>query len=184
MDDNIFGSEASIRRKTLNLLHLFKKHTVPRTYSQMYIHHVSAVKYRNALILPEFENELHSYIIGIIKNLGQTPIRVNGMWDHIHIAARLRPAIAPSVFVQKVKANSSRWINDNEFLPVEFNWQEGGSSFSVSETHVKSLGEYIANQKVHHQKVSFKYEFLELLRKNNVPPDGDHLPEFFDGLYP
>jgi REP element-mobilizing transposase RayT len=149
----------------------------------MYIHHVSAVKYRNALILPEFEKELHAYIIGIIKHLGQTPIQVNGMCDHIHIAARLRPAMAPAVFVQKVKANSSRWINDNEFLDVEFNWQEGGGSFSVSETHVEALRHYVKNQKEHHKKASFKYEFLDLLHQNNVKPENDYLPDFFDGLY-
>lgn len=156
---------------------------MPRTYSQLYIHHVSAVKYRNGIILPEFESQLHAYIVGIIQNLGQTPIQVNGMCDHVHIAARLRPAMAPAVFVQKVKANSSRWVNDNEFLSVEFNWQEGGGSFSVSETHVPALSRYIANQKKHHGQVPFKTEFLNLLRKNKVEPDPDHLPEFFDGLY-
>ena len=156
---------------------------MPRTYSKLYIHHVSAVKHRNALILPHFEKALHAYIVSIINNLGQTPIRVNGMCDHIHIAARLRPAMSPAVFVQKVKANSSKWMNEMEFLPVKFNWQEGGASFSVSESHVKSLQRYIVNQKAHHQNTSFKYEFLDLLRKNKTPPDKDHLPEFFEGLY-
>ncbi len=89
---------------------------MPNSFSKLYIHHISAVKYRNALILPEFEDRLYRYIIGIIKELKQTPIQVNGMSDHIHIAARLRPAMAPSVFVQKVKANSSKWINTNKFL--------------------------------------------------------------------
>ncbi|HFA47762.1 MAG TPA: IS200/IS605 family transposase [Bacteroidetes bacterium] len=157
---------------------------MPRTFSKLYIHHVSAVKYRNALILPEFEKELYQYIIGIIKNLGQTPIRVNGMPDHIHIAARLRPSIAPAVFVQKVKANSSKWINANGFLPEYFNWQEGGGSFSVSETHVERLRKYIINQKEHHKKVSFKNELLELLKRNDITPGNDSLPEFFEGLYP
>ena len=157
---------------------------MPRTFSKMYIHHISAVKYRNALILPSFENELHQYIIGIIQNLGQTPVRVNGMCDHIHIAARLRPAMSPAVFVQKVKNNSSKWINEMGFLDRKFNWQEGGGSFSVSESHVEALTKYIARQKEHHKKVSFKYEYLELLRKNGINPDDDeHLPEFFDGLY-
>lgn len=156
---------------------------MPRTFSKLYIHHVSAVKYRNALILPEFEKRLHDYIVGLIRELGQTPIQVNGMPDHIHIAARLRPSMAPAVFVQKVKANSSKWVNEMEFLPAYFNWQEGGGSFSVSETHVESLRRYIINQKAHHRKNSFKYEYLEMLRKNGVDPESDFLPEFFEGLY-
>ena len=157
---------------------------MPKTLSKMYIHHVSAVKYRNALILPSFEKELHQYIIGIIRNLDQIPIQVNGMCDHIHIAARLRHAMCPAEFVQKVKSNSSRWINENDFLKDEFKWQVGGASFSVSETHVKALRKYIINQKAHHKKVSFKYEFLDLLHKNDIEAEDDDLPEFFEELFP
>jgi REP element-mobilizing transposase RayT len=124
---------------------------MPNTFSKLYVHHVSAVKYRRGLILPEFENRLYRYIIGIIKKLNQIPIQVNGMCDHIQIAARLRPAMAPAVFVQKVKASSSKWINENGFLPMKFAWQVGGGTFSISETHVAALTNYVKNQKQHHK---------------------------------
>ena len=153
---------------------------MPNTFSKLYIHHVSAVKYRQALILPSFEEELYQYIVGIIKNLGQTPLQVNGMPDHIHIAARLRPAMAPATFVQKVKANSSKWINDQGFLPQQFNWQNGGGTFSVSRTHVDALRLYIKNQKAHHAKKSFRQEYLDILKRNEVEPDPEYLPDFFE----
>ncbi|MCB9039373.1 MAG: IS200/IS605 family transposase [Lewinellaceae bacterium] len=156
---------------------------MPNSFSKLYIHHVSAVKYRHALILPAFEARLHQYIVGIIKELNQTPIQVNGMADHIHIAARLRPAMAPAVFVQKVKTNSSKWINAGGFLSQEFAWQVGGGTFSISETHVGALKNYIKNQKEHHKKVSFRSEYLKLLANNGIDPDNDYLPEFFEGLY-
>ena len=153
---------------------------MPNTFSKIYIHHVSAVKYRQALILPSFEKELYKYIVGIIKNLGQTPLQVNGMPDHIHIAARLRPAMAPATFVQKVKANSSKWINEQGFLPQEFSWQTGGGTFSVSRTHVDALRRYIKNQKAHHAKKSFRKEYIDILRRNDIEPDPEHLPDFFE----
>ena len=153
---------------------------MPNTFSKIYIHHISAVNYRKALILPSFEEKLYRYIVGIIKELNQIPLQVNGMEDHIHIAARLRPAMAPSKFVQKIKTNSSRWINENGFLPHDFAWQVGGGTFSVSETHVSPLVEYVKNQKQHHQKKSFREEYLELLEKNGIEPDPKFLPEFFD----
>ena len=156
---------------------------MPNTFSKLYVHHVSAVKYRQALIHPEFEDRLHQYIIGIIKALNQTPIQVNGMADHIHIAALLRPAMSPAVFVQKVKANSSKWINDNGFLPQKFAWQAGGGIFSISETHIGAVRHYIKNQKEHHRQVAFKTEYVKLLRSNGIDPDTEFLPEFFDGLY-
>ncbi|MFT5764058.1 MAG: putative transposase, partial [Saprospiraceae bacterium] len=86
------------------------------------------------------------------------------MPDHIHIAARLRSDIAPSVFVQKVKANSSKWINASGFSSQEFAWQTGGATFSISETHVEALQKYIISQKEHHKQVSFRSEYLKLLK--------------------
>ncbi|TXB68354.1 IS200/IS605 family transposase [Phaeodactylibacter luteus] len=153
---------------------------MPNSFSKLYIHHVSAVKYRQALILPSFEEELYKYIVGIIKNLGQTPLQVNGMPDHIHIAARLRPDMAPATFVQKVKANSSKWINDQGFLPQKFSWQTGGGTFSVSRTHVDAVRYYIKNQKAHHAKKSFRKEYLDILKKHEIEPDAKYLPDFFE----
>ena len=156
---------------------------MPNSYSKLYIHHVSAVKYRQALILPEFEDRLYQYITGIIKALNQTPIRVNGMADHIHIAARLRPAMAPAVFVQKVKTNSSKWINASGFLSTRFAWQTGGATFSISETHVDALRYYIGNQKERHKKTSFRAEYVKLLKDNRIERNDDYLPDFLEGLY-
>ncbi len=81
---------------------------MPKTYSQIYFHYVFTPKYRNALIKPHFEERLHKYISGIIDNLGQTLIQINGMPDHIHILVRLKPNMSSSTFIQKVKANSSK----------------------------------------------------------------------------
>jgi REP element-mobilizing transposase RayT len=156
---------------------------MPNSFSKLYIHHVSAVKYRQVLILPEFETRLYQYIIGIIQELDQTAIQVNGMADHLHIAARLKSTMAPATFIQKIKGNSSKWINDNRFLPKEFAWQTGGATFSVSESHLEAVRNYIANQKEHHRKVSFREEYVRLLRRNGIDPEQDYLPEFFDELY-
>lgn len=156
---------------------------MPNSFSKLYVHHVSAVKYRQSIIRPEIQSRIYSYIIGIIKELNQTPIQVNGMADHIHIAARLRPNMAPSEFVQKVKANSSKLINKGGLLTEKFAWQTGGATFSISETHVDALVNYIKNQKEHHKMISFKEEFVILLNSNGINPNSDYMPEFFDGLY-
>lgn len=74
---------------------------MPNTFSQLYIHHVSTVKHRDTLITNNFEVRLYQYIAKITQELTQTLIQINGMPDHIHIAARLRPAMAPSPYVQK-----------------------------------------------------------------------------------
>jgi REP element-mobilizing transposase RayT len=69
--------------------------------------------------MAEFEEELYKYITGIIKNLDQQLIRINGMPDHCHLLVRLRPSLAPSKFIQVVKTNSSRWINEKNFPIID-----------------------------------------------------------------
>ena len=54
------------------------------TFSQIYIQIVFAVKNRDSLILSSWEEELHKYISGIVKNKEQKLLAINGMPDHIH----------------------------------------------------------------------------------------------------
>jgi putative transposase len=58
---------------------------MPGTFSQIYIQYVFAVRGRQNLIHPEFEEELYKYIAGIIKGKEQKTLAVNGMPDHLHI---------------------------------------------------------------------------------------------------
>jgi len=152
---------------------------MPNTYSQIYLHYVFSPKYRQALIKAEFEEELYKYITGITKNLDQQLIRINGMPDHCHLLVRLRPSLAPSKFIQAVKTNSSRWINEKKFLNHRFNWQTGGGIFSVSHRNVPELISYIENQKEHHKKSSFREEYLELLNHYGITFEKEYLLEFF-----
>ncbi len=62
------------------------------TFSQIYIQIVFAVKGRQNLILPSWEDELYKYITGIVQNKGQKLIAINGMPDHVHILIGMKPA--------------------------------------------------------------------------------------------
>jgi REP element-mobilizing transposase RayT len=150
------------------------------SFSRIYIHFIITVKHRKALIPEPFETELYHFICGIANNLNQNIVQINGMPDHIHILARLRPTIAPSVFMQKIKANSSRWINESKFLSQQFQWQRGSGMFSVDEKRVDVIINYIKNQKTHHLSKSHKAEYLELLEAYNIEFDPQYLPTFFD----
>jgi len=152
---------------------------MPNTYSQIYLHYVFSPKYRESLIKTEFEEELYKYIAGITNNLDQQLIRINGMEDHCHLLVRLRPYLAPSKFIQVVKTNSSKWINEKKFLKHKFNWQTGGGIFSVSYKDVPMLINYIENQKEHHRKTNFKLEYLDLLDQYSIEFKNEYLLDFF-----
>ena len=90
------------------------------TYSQIYLQFVFAVKGREYLILPSFEEKLHKYISGIVTKLGHKLIAINGMPDHIHIFVGMKPNISPSDLVNKIKSNSSKFVNEENFLRGHF----------------------------------------------------------------
>jgi len=58
---------------------------MPGTFSQIYIQVVFAVKERQNLIRPSFEEEIYKYIAGIVTAKEQKSLAVNGMPDHIHV---------------------------------------------------------------------------------------------------
>jgi putative transposase len=150
------------------------------TFSQLYIQYVFAVKGRQNFIHKNFEEEVYKYISGIIKGKEQKPLAVNGMADHIHILVGLRPAMRISDLIRDIKNNSSNFINEKGWLKQKFSWQEGYGVFSYSESNFGKVIDYIRNQKQHHEKRTFRQEYLLLLKKFNIPFEEKYLFEFYD----
>ena len=96
-----------------------------KTYSQIYIQYVFAVKYRQNLLHKSWREELFKYMAGIIREKGQKPIIVNGVEDHVHIFVGLKPAMSISSLIRDVKNNSTNFINDRGLVKGKFSWQEG-----------------------------------------------------------
>ena len=84
-----------------------------RTFSQIYIHVVFAVKGRQNLIGKSWKDELNRYISGIITSKKQKSIIVNGMPDHIYAFIGLKPSMAISDLVRDIKNNFTNFINPN-----------------------------------------------------------------------
>jgi hypothetical protein len=74
--------------------------------------------------------------------------------------------------MQKLKANSSRWLGENG---VQFEWQKGYGAFSVSPSLLKTVQEYIRNQAEHHRTRSFEEEFRALLERSGIAYDAGQL---------
>ena len=151
-----------------------------RTFSQIYIHVVFAVKGRQNLIGKSWKDELNRYISGIITSKKQKTIIVNGMPDHIHAFIGLKPSMAISDLVRDIKNNSSNFINKNRFVMGKFKWQEGYGSFSYSHSQIEQVYNYILNQEQHHHKKTFKEEYIDFLNKFQVEFDEKYLFEWIE----
>lgn len=152
---------------------------MPGTFSQIYIQYIFAVKSRQNLLKKPWREEVFKYMVGIIKAKNQKPIIVNGVEDHVHVFVGIKPSMNISDLVRDIKNNSSKFINEQRFLPVKFSWQEGYGVFSYSHSHIDSVYKYIANQEEHHKKKTFKEEYLDFLEKFQVAYNEKYL---FDWL--
>ena len=145
------------------------------TYTQIHIQAIFAVQNRRCLIDERWENELYKYITGIIQNQGHKLLQINGMPDHVHLFFGMRPNQSLSELMQKVKGDSSRWINKNQFIPYKFSWQEGFGGFSYSKSKVSTVINYIQNQKEHHKKKTFIEEYKDFLRAFEIEHDEKYI---------
>src|SRR5258705_2771748 len=125
---------------------MFRSSAMANTFSQIYIQTVFAVENRQSLITQDFKEDLYKYITGIIKNQGQKLIAINGMPDHVHVLIGLKPAMALADLVREIKADSSSFINKEEFVHGRFNWQEGYGAFSYGNSQLHAGILYIQNQ--------------------------------------
>jgi putative transposase len=153
---------------------------VPNTYSQIYIQIVFAVKGRQNSIKETFREEIQRYMSGIISNKKQKTYAIFCMPDHTHIFVSIKPDIAISDLVRDIKSNSSSFIKEKNFLNNTFSWQDGFGAFSYSKSQSQQVVNYILNQPLHHQKRSFKEEYLEFLKKYEIAYEEKYLFEFYE----
>lgn len=115
---------------------------------------------------------------GIVQNNGQKLLCINGMPDHVHILLGIKPDASISNLVKDIKANSSRFINENKWIAGKFEWQTGFGAFSYGESQVDKVYKYIQNQDIHHKTKSFKEEYIEILQKFKIDYKDEYLFEF------
>lgn len=141
------------------------------TYTSLTYHVVYSTKYRRKTIRPDLQDRLYEYIGGIIRADKGVLLEIGGIEDHIHLLAGFPPTISVSDMVGGVKANSSRWVNEQPDRREKFAWQTGYGAFTVSQSQVDVVRNYIRGQEKHHRQLSFRDEFIELLKRHNIKYD-------------
>jgi len=148
---------------------------MPNTYTQLLVHIVFTVRNRENLIPAKHREDIHKYITGIVTKRKQKLLSIFAMPDHVHIFVGLTGDVAVSDLVRDIKAGSSKYITDNNFVKGKFNWQTGYGAFSYSKSQIDKVNRYILNQEQHHKKRTFKEEYLEFLEKFGVDYDEKYL---------
>jgi REP element-mobilizing transposase RayT len=140
------------------------KITMSHSFYKIWIHAIWSTKERRPLIDSTLEKKLHPFISDQLKDM-ECPVRIiNGMPDHIHCLFRLNPKKSIADVIKQIKGSSSHYINQNNLIEEKFAWQTGYAAYSVSESVVEKVFEYIKNQKSHHQKKTFQQEYDDFLK--------------------
>ena len=145
------------------------------TYTNLLYHIVFSTKNREALIVPRLREELYPYIGGIIRGEGGTLLEIGGMPDHIHVVAKFKADPSVALMIKTFKAKSSKWVNERPGRKGRFAWQTGYGAFTVSASQLAKVRQYVRDQEEHHRVVSFKEEFITLLKKHGVEYDERYL---------
>ena len=150
------------------------------TYTQLNTHVVFAVKGRDHILPSTIRPELFKYISGILTNTNQFSLAVNGYKDHVHLFFEMSPSKSLSEIVRIVKANSSKWINENRLIPGKFSWQEGYGGFSYSRSQRDDVINYIIKQEEHHHQKTFREEYLSILKSFEISFDERYIFDFYN----
>ncbi len=145
---------------------------MPQSLSNVIVHIVFSTKDRQPLLADkDIRVQMHAELGGTSKTLNCPPIIVGGVEDHIHLLARQSRTITLADWVKELKRITSIWIKEKGPLFKEFSWQAGYGAFSVSQSQMGQVHEYIQNQEEHHQQIDFKTEFRAFLKRHEIEYD-------------
>ncbi|WP_456264526.1 IS200/IS605 family transposase [Chryseobacterium terrae] len=154
---------------------------MPNTYTQIYIQLVFATKGRDSQITNLVREEIEKYICGIFNNKGQKVMAIYANPDHVHIFFSYKNLqITISDLVKVVKTESTNFINEKKLCVNHFTWQQGYGAFSYAKSQKERVVNYILNQETHHEKKSFRDEYVEFLNAFEIEFKDEYLFEFYD----
>ena len=116
----------------------------------------------------------------IVTDNKSKPIAVYCNPDHTHIFIGLHPTNSISKMTEAIKSGSSGWINREKKILGKFCWQEGYGAFTYSKSHIDAVVKYILNQPEHHIHKTFKEEYLDYLKKFDIPYDEQYLFDWIE----
>jgi putative transposase len=140
-----------------------------QSLSAVYVHFVFSTKNREPFMRDMARRQsLHAYLGGICGTLECPPVLVGGTDDHVHVLARMSRTVTLADCVKELKRVSSGWFKEQGPGCAAFEWQSGYGAFSVSQSSVGRVTEYIAGQEQHHRKMGFQDELRALLQKHSI----------------
>lgn len=145
---------------------------MPQSLSNVLLHVVFSTKHRQPFLRdPKVRDVMTGYLVGTLRNIQCPSLIVGVVEDHVHILCNLHRTVTMAKLVEEVKTSSSARIKEEGTSLRDFHWQNGYGAFSVSQSNVEAVKEYIANQEEHHRKRTFQEEYRLMLQRHGIEWD-------------
>jgi putative transposase len=154
----------------------------PGTFTQLYVQLVFAVKNRDAALTGNIRKRVFEYMSGIVTQMNHKSIIVNGVSNHVHVFIGLNPSKSISDTVHDIKRSTSLFINKENLCHGKFAWQDGYGGFTYSKSQMGNVYQYIEQQENHHQKITFKEEYIHFLKEFEIDYDERFLFDFWEKI--
>ena len=143
-----------------------------QSLARVVLHVVFSTKNRSPFFRDSnLRTKLYAYMAGVLQNIQCDAILINGVEDHVHILCNLARTTTIAGLLEEIKKATSKWMKNQGPNYSDFSWQGGYGTFSVSQSRIEAVKEYIAKQEEHHRKESFQDELRALCRKHGVAFD-------------
>jgi len=141
---------------------------MPQSLAKIYVHLVFSTKNRERVLPDDIRPDLHAYMGGTLNGMGCSPIEINTEPDHAHVLFVLTRTETLSTVIGQLKKSANDWLRSRGPQFASFHWQGGYGAFSVSQSAVEEVREYIRRQPEHHQRLTFQEEFRALLKRYEI----------------
>lgn len=142
-----------------------------QSLAKLHVHVVFSTKHREPVLRDDIRPALHAYLGGILRDLGSPAVEINTEPDHAHVLFLLGRGCALSDVVGQLKRGSSVWLKAQGAAYAAFHWQNGYGAFSVSQSALAEVRDYIRRQREHHRQTTFEDEFRAFLRRHEIEFD-------------
>lgn len=146
-----------------------------QSLSKVVVHVVYSTKNRRPFLKEPVREKLYAHTVGILNTLGCVTLAINGAEDHVHVLIIMSRTVTIAKMLEDMKRGSSRWLKTQSPELTNFAWQGGYSIFSVSESMVPTVKNYIDGQPERHRKMTFQEELRLILERHNIAFDEEHL---------
>ena len=143
------------------------------SYSRCWLHLIWSTLNRERTLFREAGVKLSVFLTEYAESKG-IYMKINYVNpEHVHALIDLPTCYSIEDVIKLLKGSSSHWIHENRLLRGKFAWGRGYGAFSVSQSSLAEVANYIAIQEEHHRKKSFQEEYEGFIERYGLQCRGE-----------